>query len=307
MENSKKAGNAQEQHRRKSAMGEKCTFQGCTRTFSRECDLKKHTKRHTRPYGCTFSKCGKAFGSKNDWKRHENSQHFQPEMWRCRVGGENDLNRACADIFWHLEAFQEHLDEKHRSLSREQVKDEIRFSRIGRNGQSRFWCGFCRDIKALNNRGVQAWDERFNHIDGHFKKDQRIQDWICAENKKPKGELAAMADKNNYADSDPAMLHHNDHRDDDGNSDDNDSSSDPSSNEGSDIVGPSARARQPPPPSMMMMPAPMAASSRKRPHPPETAVGHEQLRTGKDVVVYCVRPASFPPALKPLHQMTRSL
>ncbi|RYP55378.1 hypothetical protein DL768_000133 [Monosporascus sp. mg162] len=54
----------------------------CKKTFSRRCELKKHEKRHSKPYGCTFPTCNKRFGSKNDWKRHENSQHFLLEVWR---------------------------------------------------------------------------------------------------------------------------------------------------------------------------------------------------------------------------------
>ncbi|KAK1139109.1 hypothetical protein N8T08_001295 [Aspergillus melleus] len=47
------------------------------------------------------------------------------------------------------------------------------------NGQSQFWCGFCRSIVPVMDQGLAAWNERFNHIDSeHFKKGQRIGDWL---------------------------------------------------------------------------------------------------------------------------------
>ncbi|WAO97128.1 C2H2-type domain-containing protein [Fusarium falciforme] len=55
--------------------GYECTV--CRKTFYRKSILKKHLKRHARPYGCTFLKCKIDFGSKHDWKRHESGQHCQ--------------------------------------------------------------------------------------------------------------------------------------------------------------------------------------------------------------------------------------
>ena len=42
-----------------------------------------------------------------------------------------------------------------------------------------FWCGFCVRVVQLTKSGLDAWDERFDHIDDeHFKKDQRIESWF---------------------------------------------------------------------------------------------------------------------------------
>jgi len=65
--------------------------------------------------------------------------------------------------------------------------------RIGRNCQTRFWCGFCRKLIDLKKRGLDAWTERFDHIDDHFMgrkglEVQRIRDWVNVDGKKPRGE-----------------------------------------------------------------------------------------------------------------------
>ena len=63
--------------------------------------------------------------------------------------------------------------------------------RIGRNGQSGFWCGFCKKVVGLRCRGLEAWDERFDHIDDyHFKRGERIDEsWYPLESDIPKGLL----------------------------------------------------------------------------------------------------------------------
>ena len=49
---------------------------------------------------------------------------------------------------------------------------------MGRNGQLSFWCGFCRQILTLHKKDLEAWDERFDHIDDqHFKKGEKIGKW----------------------------------------------------------------------------------------------------------------------------------
>ncbi|KAF2212455.1 hypothetical protein CERZMDRAFT_106186 [Cercospora zeae-maydis SCOH1-5] len=76
-----------------SASNHQCPY--CHKPNKRECDLKKHIKRHTRPYGCTFSLCNKTFGSRNDWKRHELTQHQRPPK-RQRRGPEAGITTS----FW---------------------------------------------------------------------------------------------------------------------------------------------------------------------------------------------------------------
>ncbi|KAG9232581.1 hypothetical protein BJ875DRAFT_380381 [Amylocarpus encephaloides] len=153
----------------------------CNRFKGRPCELKKHMKRHDRPYGCTFPSCGKSFGSKNDWKRHEGSQHFQIETWRCdtpQAGGGN-----CSKACFREVTFREHLEKDHQISDEDSVKDKLESCHIGRNSQERFWCGFCAKLIELQKRGVEAWTERFDHIDNHFMgrgtfRKQTISDWV---------------------------------------------------------------------------------------------------------------------------------
>ena len=151
---------------------------------------RKHEKRHRRPYGCTHATCSKAFGSKNDWKRHENSQHYQLETWRCHEHNSQSKIRQCAKIFYRRDPFQIHLRKDHNVKDEEYIREECKRRRIGRNGQSGFWCGFCKQIVKLEKRGLEAWDERFNHIDDmHFKNGQSSDDWYPLDKDIPKGLL----------------------------------------------------------------------------------------------------------------------
>ncbi|PQE33012.1 C2H2 type zinc finger domain protein [Rutstroemia sp. NJR-2017a WRK4] len=163
----------------------------CKKFKGRPCELKKHMKRHERPYGCTFLACKKSFGSKNDWKRHENTQHFQLETWRCNV--ERREGGECAKVSYRRPQFQQHLENEHQIKDAESVKTKLHACRIGRNSQERFWCGFCKKLVELKKKSLEAWAERFDHIDDHFmgRKDfpaQSIQDWVPINSDKPIGD-----------------------------------------------------------------------------------------------------------------------
>lgn len=164
----------------------------CEKFKGRPCELKKHMKRHERPYGCTFLTCNKDFGSKNDWKRHENSQHFHLETWRC--DSERPEGGACAKVCYRRQTFQDHLKKEHQISEPADVKKKVDGCRIGRNCQARFWCGFCKKLVDLKKKGLDAWTERFDHIDNHFMgkggfSKQGIQDWIPVDSDKPKGDV----------------------------------------------------------------------------------------------------------------------
>ncbi|KAI0911315.1 hypothetical protein F4823DRAFT_316108 [Ustulina deusta] len=133
----------------------------CKKTFPRRCELKKHEKRHEKPYGCTMPDCDKKFGSKNDWKRHENTQHFSLEMWRC---DEESCDRLCP----RREMFRTHLEKDHQIADQNKLDAKLERCRVGRNCEARFWCGFCQKIVEIKQQGHQAWAERFDHIDEHF-------------------------------------------------------------------------------------------------------------------------------------------
>lgn len=167
-------------------------------------------KRHMKPWGCTFVTCHKRFGSKNDWKRHENSQHFHLETWRCDVEKEESDGGAavaCAKVCYRRQTFQEHLSQKHQLLSDIDVKTKLETCRMGRNCQARFWCGFCTKLIDLSKKGLDAWNERFDHIDDHFSgknghQEQDIQDWIPLNSNEQQGDVEDLSlDKASPADS----------------------------------------------------------------------------------------------------------
>ncbi|KAF3058430.1 C2H2 type zinc finger domain protein [Daldinia childiae] len=141
-----------------------------------------HERRHLKPYGCTFPDCNKKFGSKNDWKRHENSQHLMLEHWICDEKQADKSSESCGRNFPRRELFKHHLSVHHRITDQEFLDRKLEACRVGRNHETRFWCGFCQEIIEITKEGIEAWTERFNHIDDHFqgrnnraKKD--INDW----------------------------------------------------------------------------------------------------------------------------------
>ncbi len=150
-------------------------------------------KRHERPYGCTFLTCNKVFGSKNDWKRHENSQHFHLETWRCAKTRTKTDDNPCTKVCYRRLTFQEHLRKEHEMSDENLIKTETDNCRLGRNCQARFWCGFCGKSVDLKKKGLEAWTERFDHIDDHFMgrgmPKQSIREWIPVDSDKPKGDV----------------------------------------------------------------------------------------------------------------------
>ncbi|PSN60810.1 hypothetical protein BS50DRAFT_198419 [Corynespora cassiicola Philippines] len=185
------------------------TCEKCGITLARSCDLKKHMKRHTKPYGCTYPKCHKRFGAKSDWKRHENSQHFQLEAFRCHMT--SPLSQTpCGELFYRPELFKTHLQQEHKMTQTDRIDHELKARRIGKNGQGQFWCGFCQVIVKLEKKRNAAWDERFDHIDMHFSKEKKgIEDWLCVEAKKFKGETFKDVDRL-YEDEDTDSVEMND-------------------------------------------------------------------------------------------------
>ncbi|KAL4872185.1 hypothetical protein BDV12DRAFT_151500 [Aspergillus spectabilis] len=152
-----------------------CEF--CPKQTRLRCEMKKHQKRHERPYGCTFPGCDKTFGSKADWKRHEQSQHFGVQSWQCTLP-DPAQGALCARLFNRQDAYAQHLEKQHQ-FDEEEVQTSICKNRLGWNGEPQFWCGFCREIIPLRGDGLAAWNQRFNHIDiEHYKQGEHIDDWF---------------------------------------------------------------------------------------------------------------------------------
>ncbi|KAL2202694.1 hypothetical protein CC79DRAFT_1325527 [Sarocladium strictum] len=133
----------------------------CNKSFPRQCELKKHRKRHEKPYGCTFKGCQKEFGSKNDWKRHESSQHLQLETWSCEYDG-------CTKICNRRESFKNHLIREHGQTRDADLDQQLEKRRLGRHCDRHYWCGFCKRIQTITEDGVNCWMKRCDHIDDHI-------------------------------------------------------------------------------------------------------------------------------------------
>jgi hypothetical protein len=197
-------GSAFSQPRKSSGLGFNTNTKVCDKcgyTVARACDMKKHMKRHDKPYGCTYPKCHKRFGAKSDWKRHENSQHFQLEAYRCSQL--SPAGKACGEHFLRIDHFKKHLDTQHKLSDEQQQVDEAKRRKIGKNCQQQFWCGFHGEIIELKEKRNAAWDERFDHIAKHFEKDKKsIEEWVCAEENKTKKELLKEMDRYVFDDED---------------------------------------------------------------------------------------------------------
>ncbi|PHH81279.1 hypothetical protein CDD82_1145 [Ophiocordyceps australis] len=152
-----------------------CSDPDCGKTFSRRCELKKHQKRHDKPYGCTFKNCHKRFGSKNDWKRHEWSQHSHFERWPC---GEP----SCGQVYQRREKLEHHLMQHHGIRDSRDIDAKLEAQRQGRHCETSFWCGFCVAKVEIGSPHQEAclWTKRFDHIDNHFfGKDGLVQKSIA--------------------------------------------------------------------------------------------------------------------------------
>ncbi|KAJ0421033.1 hypothetical protein BJY00DRAFT_312452 [Aspergillus carlsbadensis] len=152
-----------------------CEF--CPKQTRLRCEMKKHLKRHERPYGCTFYNCDKKLGSKEDWKRHELSQHYGIQSWQCTLPDPAQDGVSCARIFNRQEAYAQHLKKQHQADDDGKVQASVCKNGLDWNGK--FWCGFCRDIIHVRGEGLVALNQRFNHIDiEHYQKGERIDNWF---------------------------------------------------------------------------------------------------------------------------------
>ncbi|RMZ84958.1 hypothetical protein DV738_g241, partial [Chaetothyriales sp. CBS 135597] len=157
--------------------GTKCPI--CAKVKKLPSELKKHLKRHSRPYGCVLDGCFKRFGSKNDWKRHEGTHPTQAQCFRCDGGHscpesgmpcKKALYGGKADYCQHLLDCQVSPDQVNEIAERRLINDSY---------QRNFWCGFCDDIVRHDLGGPEALTRRHNHIDRHFQENGlRTDDWI---------------------------------------------------------------------------------------------------------------------------------
>lgn len=155
----------------------------------------KKANADARPFKCTF--CCDAFKSKYDWRRHEKSLHLDLEVWKCAptegtIGDSGSIERLCAYCnFTDPDAL--HLETHHhqacvnRAMAarcfrrRDHLAQHLRvFHKLLDVPQLDNWveqapavksrCGFC-------NLALSSWDERADHLAGHFRQGCTMRDW----------------------------------------------------------------------------------------------------------------------------------
>jgi len=64
-----------------------CDHPSCTKSYPRLCDLRKHKKRHLKPFPCPEAACDSFFSTEKDRDRHTKSKHRREEHLVCAVCG----------------------------------------------------------------------------------------------------------------------------------------------------------------------------------------------------------------------------
>jgi hypothetical protein len=108
-------------------------------------------------------------------------------------------------LCYQRQRFEDHLKTEHH-MKDNGVIEKIETRRISRDCQARFWCGFCIKLIDLKKKGLDAWKERFDHIDNHFMgcdgfNKQSISDWIPVGSDKPEGKIQIPLSLHASADS----------------------------------------------------------------------------------------------------------
>jgi hypothetical protein len=164
----------------------------CNKEVGRASELKKHMKRHNRPYGCTRDGCAKPFGSKNDWKRHE-STHSKPSGqpqsggWRC--DGSHRDSVTTQDCYRYFQCSKDdyllHLTSS--GVPSQSVVQYMTSAHVPADFAGQFWCGLCNSVVASKVTGTSTdpkflencRDARINHIDEHFMNEGKsIAQWV---------------------------------------------------------------------------------------------------------------------------------
>lgn len=103
---------------------------------------------------------------------------------------------VCGKVSHRRESFRTHLQNSHSLDNGEVLESKLESCRIGRNYEARFWCGFCEAIVESKQKGLGAWNERFDHIDNHFVgknnlAPREISDWKNVDPDQPRPDLSA--------------------------------------------------------------------------------------------------------------------
>lgn len=90
-----------------------CDHAGCSKVCARLCDLRKHKKRHQKPFPCR-NRCESYFSTEKDRDRHERSKHKKEEWLTCAVCGHQTARK---------DNMKDHVRRRHGEHDLERIMD----------------------------------------------------------------------------------------------------------------------------------------------------------------------------------------
>jgi hypothetical protein len=186
-----------------------CSHPECKKVFPRACELRKHVRRHTKPYFCTFHDCSKQLGSRDDWRRHESTRHFLRSRWLCRHLLPDGVSSCGHHVFLDPQQLRIHLQGVHAIHDIDTLSQLQHKYHLGREGNYSFWCGFCSGVIQQDDgfEGMlRPWEARCSHIASHFDKQHRtIDDWVDVDTGVPRRDSRDRSSETHEPSGDEAM------------------------------------------------------------------------------------------------------